>query len=225
EERKQVIVGSRVNTNELLHAYFKKLDKFPKAYLSSGAVGYYGDRNDEKLEEDDDPGEGFLAESCIEWEAAVDQIRQEGIRTITFRIGIVLSTQGGAMPKMLMPLNFFVGPYFGTGKQWYSWVHIDDICRMFICGIKSEDMSGTYNAVAPNPVRNREFISRLAKAGKRGALILPVPAFFLRLFLGEMADTVLWSARVSSEKIESTEFQFQFPELEEALQDLLRRDV
>lgn len=223
--RKQLIIDSRVQSTTLLLEAFEKNNKRPKAFLSSAAMGYYGDRGNELLDEDAAPGEGFLAESCVAWEKAIREVAASGIRTVYYRIGIVLSTQGGAFEKMKMPFNFLMGTYFGDGQQWYSWIHIDDLCNMFIAGIEHENMQGVYNAAAPTPERNKAFTKILGDTLGKPFLLIPAPAFALRLALGEMADTILSSTRLSSVGIEKAGFNFQFPELETVLKDLLNRKV
>lgn len=225
DRRKKVIIDSRVDTARLLKKGFEQYGKKPAAYLSSAAIGIYGDRGDEVMDENSAHGDGFLTQSCEAWESAIDEVRQTGIRTVTFRIGIVLSTEDGALPRLMMPLNFFIAPYFGNGRQWYSWVHIDDVCRGFIHALEDETLSGTYNLVSPDPVRNRELMQELIAVRRRPALLMPVPAFALRLVLGEMSHTVLDSTRVSSEKIEQTGFEFAFDNVRPALKDLLERKV
>lgn len=223
--RKQLIIDSRVGSARLLLSAFERLQHHPKAYISSSAVGYYGNRGDEWLQESAPPGEGFLSESCIAWEAATGKFARLGIRTAGLRTGIVLSTKGGALEKMLLPFHAWIGAYFGDGSQWYSWIHIDDICRLYIEAVENESMQGFYNGVAPNPVTNKELTKGIKEALGKSALVAPVPAFALRMAMGEMADTILDSTRVSSEKTEKAGFEFSFPNLDEALEDLLRRKV
>lgn len=222
QARKQLIIKSRVDTASLLLASFRKMERWPRAYLSSAAIGYYGHRGDETLDENAPPGEGFLAESCIAWENAIDQISQSGLRTLAFRIGLVLSTNGGALEKILLPFRFYTGAYFGAGNQWYSWIHIDDLCEMFILGIEKETMRGVYNAVAPEPVTNKEFVRTIKALRNQPALMASVPAIALRLAMGEMADVVLNSNRVSAEKIRAAGYSFLYPTLKEALQHLIK---
>ncbi len=224
EDRKKLIIASRVDTAALLLAYFKKI-KAPKAYLAASAVGYYGDRGNKMLNEGDGPGHGFLSESCLAWEEATNNIRKSGIRTATIRIGIVLSTQGGALEKMLIPFNFFLGTYFGSGQQWYSWIHIDDLCGIFMRGIENEAMTETYNGVAPNPKTNEVLTRTIGKAKQKPAIYLPAPAFVLRTVMGEMSHAILDSTRVSSSKIEAMGYEFQFRELQPALEDLFERNL
>lgn len=225
DKRKKLIIESRVKANELLA---KMLPQYPnvKAYISASAIGYYGDRGTEPLLETSAPGKGdFLSESVVAWEKSIQEVADTGIRTVAIRIGIVLSTKGGALEKLLLPFNFWLGVYFGDGAQIYSWIHIDDICRMFIMAIENEQVEGIYNGVAPHPVSNKEFTAITAKALDKSALIVPSPAFAMRLAMGEMSDVVLCGSNVLSEKIEAEGFRFEHPELKAALQDILTRKV
>ncbi|MCB0550889.1 MAG: TIGR01777 family oxidoreductase [Phaeodactylibacter sp.] len=223
--RKRLIIDSRVEGARLLLSAFGRLQHFPKAYISSAAIGYYGERGSQWVDERSAPGAGFLAESCVAWEDAIGEVARAGVRTVGIRIGIVLSTQGGAMEKMLLPFQFRLGTYFGDGRQWYSWIHIDDLCGIFIRAMEDDSIQGFYNGVAPNPVSNKALAEGLREALGNRAAIAPVPAFALRLAMGEMADVVLLSTRVSSKKIENAGFDFSFPNLKEALADLLQRRV
>ncbi|MEZ5039842.1 MAG: TIGR01777 family oxidoreductase [Saprospiraceae bacterium] len=223
--RKKLIIDSRVQGNELLLSIFKTLGHQPKAFLSGAAIGYYGDRGEQLLTEEDGPGEGFLSESCIQWEESIKQIMHTGIRTVAIRIGLVLSTQGGALAKMLLPLYGLTSTYFGNGQQWYSWIHIDDLCRLFIFALEKENISGIYNGVAPNPVRNKTLAKQLPKAKGVPALVVSAPAFVLRTLMGEMASAVLTGTKVSAQKIMEAGFVFAHPQSEEALQHLLQQDL
>jgi uncharacterized protein len=224
-ERKKLIIESRTKSAALLLATFKKLNHFPKAYLSAAAIGFYGSRSDEILDEESKKGKGFLSDSCIAWENAAQEVADTGVRTIIFRIGIVLSTKGGALAETIKPLRFGLASFFGNGKQYYSWIHIDDLCNIFLRGIEDETILGTYNAVAPNPVTNKEFTKILKYCYRRFSILAPVPSFIMRLLLGEMADVVLGSSIVSSAKMEQEGFVFQYPELTPALTDLLDRKI
>lgn len=218
--RKKVIIDSRVKTADLLRHAIDQSDTPPKAYISASAAGYYGDREDQVLVETDPPGNGFLSESCIAWETAAAQVSGPELRNVIIRIGIVLSTDGGALPKMTFPLNFFAGVYFGNGRQWMPWIHIDDLCRIFIYAIEQEQMTGIYNGVGPNPERNRTFIEAVAEVKDKPAVMIPAPGFALKLALGEMSHVLLDSTRATSEKLAGAGFSFQFPRLKDALKDL-----
>ncbi len=223
--RKREIIDSRVQSTRLLLESIQCTGHNPRCYLSGSAIGIYGDRGEEFLDEYADSGAGFLAESCLAWEAAIREVANAGVRTVALRIGIVLSTQGGALEKMLIPARLGAGVYFGSGRQWYSWIHIDDVCRMFIHAMEQEYMTGFYNAVAPNPVRNKELVVALQRALRLPPIVLPAPTPVLRLAMGEMADVVLNSTRVTSQKISDAGFRFEHPHLSEALADLLARKL
>lgn len=225
--RKKLLIDSRVKGTALLTKYIKALAQKPKAFLSAAAIGVYGDRGDEVLTEDSAVGtKGFMVKCCVEWENAIQVAAAEnGIRTVAFRIGIVLSTKGGALPKMLLPLNFFTASYFGDGAQWYSWVHIDDICQMFIKGMEAETMEGIYNATTSNPLTNKDLTKRMVKALGKRALVIPAPTAALRMGMGEMADVVLNSNKVLPKRLEAAQFSFQFPVFEEAVKDVVARNI
>ena len=224
EKRKHLIIDSRVNSTLLLLNTIQSYGN-PIGYLSASAVGFYGDRGDQLLKEEEPPDqEGFLSECCIAWENAIQKVEHAGIPTSILRIGIVLSTQGGAFEKMRLSYKVRLASYLGDGTQYYSWIHLDDLCRMFI-HVLENNLTGVYNAVGPDPVTNKTFTEAIAKAMDKKVLIIPTPATILRLTLGEMADTVLYSTKVASEKIEKTGFRFEFPQLIPALKDLLERKV
>jgi uncharacterized protein len=225
DARKKLIIESRTKSAELLLNTCQRLQHFPKAYLSASAIGYYGNRNKTILDEDDEAGQGFLSESCVAWETAAQIFANANVRTVIFRIGIVLSTEGGALAETIKPMRFGVASYFGNGRQYYSWIHIEDVCNIILRGLEDEDMAGTYNAVAPNPVSNKEFTKILRKNYSRWTILAPVPSLMMRLVLGEMADVVLTSSVVSSAKIEQQGFVFQYPELDAALADVLYRAI
>lgn len=223
--RKREIIDSRVQSTQLLLDGFKRAGHTPQCYLSGAAIGYYGHRGDELLAENALPGTGFLAESCMAWEKAIHEVADFGLRTVAFRIGIVLSTRGGALEKMMLPAKMGLGTYFGAGNQWYSWIHIDDVCRMFIHAIENQGMEGIFNAVSPAPATNKELAAALMRAMNRPQILLSAPAFALELAMGEMASVVLNSTRVDASKISAAGFSFQYPELEAALLDLLTRKI
>lgn len=222
--RKKLIIDSRVQSAAVLQ---KNITGHPtiKAYLGASAIGYYGDRSDDWMDEQAKAGTGFLPESTLAWEAATAAVQTTGLRTITLRIGIVLSTLGGALPKMLLPFKMGMANYLGNGKQYYSWIHIDDLCGIIQHLLLQADQSGTYNAVAPTPKSNYDFTKTIKKVKYPRALLLPAPAFGIRLALGEMADVVLISTRVTSKKIENAGFEFQHPALEAALVHLFEEKV
>lgn len=221
ESRKKVIIDSRVESTALLENKIREGALKPKVYLSASAIGYYGDRGADWVDETQAPGEGFLAQSTLAWEAAIQQVVDTGVRTAYFRIGVVLSTKGGALQKMMIPLKLGVAGYFGDGQQWYSWIHIDDLCRMFIDALEDEKYQGVFNAVSPQPETNKDLTKKLRSAYQANALLLPGPSFVFQMAMGEMAEVILNSTRVKADKIQQLGFQFEYPELELALLDLI----
>jgi uncharacterized protein len=220
--RKKLIIESRTQSTALLGRFIKEKSLKIKAYLSASAIGFYGNRQDDIMTEESSAGNGFLVESTVEWEKYVNEISSLGIRTIALRIGIVLTTKGGALEKMLISFWFRMGVYFGNGSQWFSWIHIEDVCNMFVWAIENEKVAGVYNAVAPNSLTNYDLTKAIADAKGGGYLMFPTPVFALRLGMGEMADVVLNSTRVSAQKIENQGFRFQFREIIPALRDLFK---
>ena len=220
EERKQVIIQSRTESTRLLAHGLARLGLKPKLYLSASAIGYYGDRGEVWLTEEDGPGEGFLSKSCILWEEAVEDVARLGIPTFINRTGIVLHPDEGALQKMLIPLNVWTSTYFGDGQQYYSWIHIEDLVGIYAYALE-HDLSGVYNGVAPNPVRNKHFAESLGPALHKKALVLPAPEAALKVALGEMSHTVLDSAKCSADKIGQAGYRFAYPELSQALEQLL----
>lgn len=221
QSRKRLITDSRVRSNQLLKKYILTMPQKPKAFISSAAVGYYGDNPTEQwVGEDSAPGRGFLPESCITWEASIRSLAETGVRLLALRIGIVLARDGGALPKMTQSMKFGLAPYFGDGQTWYPWIHIEDLCRMFLFAIQDQDLQGFFNAVAPNPVRNKTLIQTAARIFVRRAILLPAPKLALYTVLGELADAILTGVRASSAKIQKEGFDFKFPKLEEALLEL-----
>ena len=221
--KKQRIRESRiVSTQNLSQALARAEDK-PALFLCASAIGYYGSRGDEVLTEASSSGSGFLAEVCHEWETATVAAREAGIRVVNLRIGIVLSRSGGALKQMLLPFRLGMGGRIGSGRQWWSWIHIDDVVSAVWQIIRSEALAGPVNMTAPDPVTNAEFTRTLAGALHRPAL-LPIPAFATKLAFGEFADVgLLASARIVPNKLLASGFEFRYPELVAALQDVIER--
>ena len=220
EARKQLIISSRTDSTLLLATTMARLGVKPKLYLSASAIGYYGDRGNELMTETTDPGTGFLSKSCILWEDSVAEVDRLGIPTFIVRTGIVLHPDEGALQKMLIPLNFRVSTYFADGSQYYSWIHVDDMVDIYRYAIEA-NLTGVYNGTAPNPVTNKALAAAIGPAMGKSALLLPAPAFAMKLAMGEMSHTVLDSARCSAEKLLGTGFRFSHPEIDGALRDLL----
>lgn len=220
EEKKRRIRESRVNAGKALVEAIKKVDNKPKVLIQASAVGYYGPAGDEIITESSHPGDDFLALGCIEWESTTAEVESLGVRRVVTRTGLILSTEGGPLSRLLPFYRFYVGGYFGDGQQWWPWIHMEDEIRAIRFLLESEAASGPYNLTAPNPVTNRDFGKTLGKVMGRPS-IMPVPGFALNLMLGEVAKTVLVSQRVVPRLLEELEFTFQFEELEPALRDTL----
>lgn len=225
KKRKQIIIDSRVKSAELLQRTIEKTGHQPKAVICASASGYYADLGDKIIDESGKKGNGFLAEVVEKWETANDGFHDLGIRTTKLRIGIVLSTKGGALEKMLPSYKVRVGAYFGDGSQYYSWIHLDDLCEMFIYALENEQVEGVYNAVSKNAVTNKELAEKIGEAMNKSALIMPAPAFAMRLAMGEMADIVLDGARLSPAKIEATGYKSLYDHVKDALRDLIERQI
>lgn len=219
ERRKQEILTSRTQSTALLARY---LQRYPaiKTVVSASAIGYYGfGMTDKAFTEESAPGKDYLATVVQAWEGEVDKIQDK--RVVKLRIGIVLSEKGGALVEMAKPIRWGVGSPLGSGRQYMSWIHIDDLCRIFIKAVADESLRGAYNATGPYAVTNRELTCAIAKALHKPLWLPPVPAFVLKIIVGEMAVIVLNGSNVPSKKIQQTGFTFQFPTLGEALHDLL----
>ncbi|MEQ1876084.1 MAG: TIGR01777 family oxidoreductase [Bdellovibrionia bacterium] len=217
--QKKEIRDSRVESTRELVTQLKALKKPPRILLAASAVGYYGSRGNEVLTENSKPAADFLAEVCVEWEREAQAYESIG-RTVRVRTGVVLSAKGGAFPKMMMPFNLGAGGKLGTGEQWFSWIHLSDLIAIYKHLLRANHISGPVNAVAPNPVTNKDMTDKVSKHLGRPAL-LPVPRFALRLAVGEMADAILASERVKPAVLESSGFHFRYPELSGALNELL----
>lgn len=219
--RKAVLRSSRVGSTRVLVDAISRLQRKPRVFLSASATGYYGDRGNEILTEVGPYGTDFLALLARDWEAEALRAEHNGIRTVLLRFGIILSTRGGALPRMLLPFKLCVGGRFGSGKQWMSWITLEDSIGAVRAAIADERFSGPVNVVAPNPVQNVEFARIVAGALGRPA-IFPAPAFALRLALGEMAGPLLLaSQRVRPDRLASANFPFRFDDFGRALHALL----
>ena len=220
--QKARIRDSRVRGTTLLAQTLASISPLPKVFISASAIGYYGNRKDEILTEESQPGEGFLPDVSIAWENAAKLATEAGIRTVHPRIGVVLSPDGGALGKMLVPFKLGLGGIIGSGNQYMSWITLDDLISLFLFAIDDKSISGAINTVSPTPVTNREFTKTLGRVLSRPT-IFPLPAFAAKLALGEMADALLLaSTRVTSSRLENTNFSFAHPHLEPALRHLLK---
>ena len=215
-EKKRKIRESRVVSTRSLAWAIAKAEEPPRTFVCASAIGYYGNRGDEVLTEDSAPGAGFLPEVCREWEAAT-HVGIAGVRVANMRFGIVLTREGGALKEMLLPFRLGLGGKIGSGRQWWSWIHIDDVVSAIMQILQVESVRGAVNMTAPNPMTNTKFTRVLASAMKRPA-ILSVPGFAAKLAFGEFAEEgMLASARVVPKKLEESGFEFRYPELQSAL--------
>lgn len=225
DTQKSKIRGSRVNGTRTLCEALARLKNPPKTLLSASAVGIYGDRGDEILRDESKPGTGFLADVCRDWETATRAAAQKGIRVANLRIGIVLSLDGGALARMIPPFKMGLGGRLGSGKQYMSWITLDDTVHAIVHALNTPALSGPVNLVSPNAVTNLEFTKTLARALSRPAFF-PMPAFAARLAFGELADALLLAgARATPTRLDSSGFAFQYPILENAIRHLLGRSA
>ncbi len=224
EERKQEIIESRTKSIQLITNKLQTIPHKIKSFASASGIGFYGaDTGDEHISELHTSGIDFVADCCIQWEAAADEIQSLGIRTVKLRTGIVLSEKGGALPRIIQPVRWGVGAALGTGKQWQSWIHLDDLCELYVKSLTDDNMKGFYNAVAPNPVTNYDLTKLSAQVLKRPFWMPNVPAFALKLVFGEMASIVLGGNYVLNQRIKlETDFQYKFTDAKTALEDLLK---
>ncbi|MBI3322251.1 MAG: TIGR01777 family protein [Candidatus Omnitrophica bacterium] len=221
--KKREIRDSRVLGTQLLAGTLARLTPPPQVLICASAVGYYGDRGDEPLTEESGRGGGFLAETGEEWEAACKPAAAAGIRVVNLRFGIILDPAGGALKMMLPPFRAGIGGPLGSGRQWMSWITREDAIGVVLYALSTTSLKGPVNAVSPSPVTNTEFSRALGKALRRPAF-LPVPAFAVRLLFGEMADeALLASTRVLPKKLRESGFAFRHPELQPALEQMLRQ--
>jgi hypothetical protein len=222
EAKKKAIRDSRVLGTSHLVRGIAQLERKPQVLISSSAIGYYGDRGDEELTETSKAGSDFLANTCQEWEQEARKVEWVGVRSVMVRTGIVLGPGGGALEAMLPPFKLGAGGPLGSGLQWWSWIHRDDLIGLMLHGLAQEDLSGPVNGTAPHPQRQKEFARVLGRVLRRPAF-LPAPAFVLRIVLGGFSTELLSSKRVLPKVAEDTGYRFQHPELEAALRHVLGR--
>lgn len=222
DARKKEIIDSRVLAGNLLFEAVKEHNPNLKGFISSSAVGYYGMvTKDTIFEETDKPGEDFLAKVCEEWENSALQFNQLNIRTVIMRTGVVLDKNEGALAKLLTPIKLGIGSGLGTGKQAMPWIHLDDICNLYVHAIENGEMKGAYNGVAPEKLTNQVFSKTVAKVLKKPFFFPNVPAFALKLLMGEQAIIALEGSPISSKKTEESGFKFKYRNLKDALENLL----
>ncbi len=223
--RKKIIVDSRVNGNKKLEDFILKRDYQPELYISASAIGYYGNRPKEVLNEESNIGTGFLSETCLKWEYAASLVGTKCKRLVVLRLGIVMTSLGGALKKMLLSKPLRILNYFGNGNQMQSWIHIEDLCQIIIESIESKEMNGTFNAVSPEPISNKSMMKIISSSHSKKSIVLSIPTFIIKLLLGEMSAIVLDSANVSANKLTSSGYKFKFPNFKLAYKDILDKKI
>lgn len=222
-KRKRLILESRQKPVELINSKIDTSNHKIKAFISASAVGYYGALSSNKIfVEGDSPANDFLGSTCHEWENSTELFKQNGIRTVIIRTGVVLTKENGAFAKMKKPVKLGIGSAIGDGKQYLPWIHIDDLCNIYIKSIEDIEMKGPYNAVAPDHKTNKEFTHLLARVLNKPFWFPNVPAFMMKIIFGELSKILLEGSRVSSDKIIKSGYKFRFPKLEDALKELIK---
>jgi uncharacterized protein (TIGR01777 family) len=223
QQRKKEILDSRVLAGRAIVEAFRKSSPRPGTLIQASAVGFYGPRDDVELEENAEPGRGFLSDTVRQWEFSTQEVEKLGVRRVIIRSGLVLERDGGVLPRFLTAFRFFAGGPLGSGKQWVSWIHRQDEISAIRFLLRREDLQGVFNLVAPSPVRMKEFAGAIGRTMKRPAWF-PVPGFMLRWLFGEMAEeTILSGQRVLPGALLRGGYRFIFPDIEAALQQILRR--
>jgi hypothetical protein len=220
DERKHEIIESRTESIRLIYDLIKTRPNQVKRVVSASAAGYYSDRGDDLMNEEDLPASDFLGECCVLWEQAVDEGLALDLSVVKFRTGVILDKESGALQKLAAPIKLGFGAPLGDGKQWMPWIHLQDVVNMYFMGIADLSLNGAYNMSAPSPVTNKELTKAVAKQFKKPLWLPNVPAFALNLAFGEMGAVVLGSTKMSTEKIEKTGFKFLFPTIELALKNI-----
>lgn len=221
KEYKKLLYDSRIISTKKLIEAIKTVERKPKVFITASAIGYYGNRSDEILTEESEAGKDFLANLCNDWEKEAKNVEQFGVRSVQIRTGLALSRNEGALKQMLPAFKYFIGGPLGNGKQWYSWLHIEDIVNIYVKALESEILSGPINAVSPNPVTMKKFAKILGDVLHRPSFF-SVPKIILLLVIGQVAEVVTSSQRVVPEKLLNSSFKFKFEKLEDALRDILK---
>jgi len=220
DARKKELIDSRTRSIGLIYDLLKTREHQVSSVISAAAIGYYSDRGDELMTEDSPPNTDFMAHCCIEWENAVDGGQKLGLRIVKFRTGVVLDKDGGALPTLAKPIKLYVGSPIGNGRQWIPWIHWQDVVDMYLYGVENTIVNGIYNMVAPNPVTNAQLTQAVARQLHKPLWAPNVPAFVLKLMLGEMSTIVLGSTKASAQKIQDAGFSFKFTEVSAALKEI-----
>jgi len=219
---KKELFNSRIESTRQLVNTIKNCENKPKSFITASAVGFYGDRADEVLIEKSNTGKDFLSNLCSEWEKEAEKIEDQNVRRVSLRIGLVLSNEGGALKKLLTPFKLFLGGPLGNGKQWFPWIHIEDLINIFIHTIETESLQGPLNIASPGIVRMNDFATSLGKVLQRPS-IFQVPKFILNIAVGEFANAIVSGQKVSVTKLLNSGYEFKFENLEDALRDLLKK--
>ncbi len=221
KKRRELISDSRIKTGELILRKFQESGKNLKAFISASGIGYYGTITSDKIfNETDPPSDDFLGEVCRKWEEMADRFNEAGVRTVKLRTGVVLADKGGALERMTNTVKMGIGSPLGSGRQYIPWIHIDDLCNLYLKAVEDPAMTGAWNAVAPEHTTNREFMRILAEVLEKPFFFPAVPSFVLKMLLGKMSGIILKGSRASAGKIISSGYKFEYPVLENALKDL-----
>lgn len=222
EARKQEILDSRVQTTQLLFDHLSRTENRVRTFVSASATGFYGEFQGKNFIESDPPAQDYLGKTCVAWENSVRQMESLGKKVIILRTGIVLSNKGGALKEFIRPVRLGFATVMGGGQQFISWIHLQDLVRLYHNALANVQLEGVYNAVSPFPVTNQELVTQLARTVKGKSFVtVHVPAFALKLAMGEMSVEVLKSVKASSARIQSTGFQFSYPRISDALEQLV----
>ena len=225
KERKREILESRTQSTQLLYDELKKGNHSVKTVISATAIGYYGFKDEETTyTEDDPPGDDFLAQVTRRWEQEVDAFLKLNIRVVRIRIGIVLSADGGVVKEILRPIEWYAGAPLGSGNQYMSWIHLDDLCNIFIMAVENSDLEGAYNAVASHPATNRELTKAIANAVHKPIIFPAIPSFILKILFCEISGQVNRGGKVSNEKIRQAGYKFVYENVDDALVNLLQKN-
>ncbi len=222
KERKKALTDSRIFSTRALAAFIKNSPKKPAVFINASAVGYYGNVPSGEVPENFKKGGGFLADLCDQWESAARTVESAGVRTVMLRLGIVLEKGGGALAKMLFPFQIFAGGPLGSGQQWFPWVHREDVVGAILFALENPNLSGPVNITAPNPVMIKEFCAELGKVLHRPSWA-PVPAFALKIILGEMSEMLLGGQKAVPQKLTVAGYRFKYPNLQNALRSIFPR--
>ncbi|GGH21243.1 TIGR01777 family oxidoreductase [Mucilaginibacter phyllosphaerae] len=220
DTRKKEIIESRTRSIGLIYGLMRQKAHKVNTVISASGIGYYSDRGDEVLTETAPPAHDFMGECCIAWEEAVDAGKEFDLRILKFRTGVVLTTEGGALPQLALPVKLAVGSPLGSGKQWVSWIHHRDVIDIYLFGLGNKALSGVYNMAAPIPVTNQQLTQAVAKQLRRPLWAPKVPAFLIKILFGELSTLVLGSTRTSAQKIEDAGYQFKYNDVASALKEI-----